>query len=127
MNSNLENMMIKLLMGILLVLGNTEVAKSYETPDYMNSELSDPWQSWSLGYEEGFLGAFCKLEQRGVLSRDKLIRLNKEIYEDTIKKAALECQPPSCDIEDFTSIEIKYLNGQISEEGCPWLKHPETR
>ena len=52
---------------------------------------------------------------------------DEEIYEDTMKQAALECQPPSCDIEDFTSIEINYLNGQISEAGCPWLKHPETR
>ena len=127
MNSNFKNMMIKLLIGILLVLGNTEVAKSNETPEYMMNEMSEPWQSWSLGYEEGFLGAFCKLQQRGVLSRDKLIRLNKEIYEDTMKQAALECQPPSCDIDDFTSIEINYLNGQISEAGCPWLKHPETR
>jgi len=119
--------MIKLLIGILLVLGNTEAAKSYETPHYLMKEVSDPWQSLSLGYEEGFLGAFCKLEQRGVLSRDQLIRLNKEIYEDTAKETALECQPPSCIIEDFTNTEIKYLNGQISEAGCPWLKHPETR
>ena len=65
--------MIKLLIGILLALGNTEVAKSYETPDYMMNNLSDPWQSWSLGYEEGFLRAFCQLEQRGVLSRDQLV------------------------------------------------------
>ena len=47
-----------------------------------------------------------------MLSRDKLIRLNKEIYEDTMKQAALECQPPSCDIEDFSSIEINYLKSQ---------------
>lgn len=120
-----ESMMIKLLLGVLMVFSSATVGKTSELPP--ESVMSDPWQSLSIGYEEGFLGAFCELEKRGVLSRERLNRLNQEIYEFYSRKTALECQPPNCEIEDFSHEELEYMNQSIAADGCPWLKHPETR
>ncbi len=117
-------MILKLLLGALMVFGSATVVKASDLPP--ESVLSDPWKSLSIGYEEGFLGALCELEKRNVVSRERLKRLNKEIYDYHAKETALECQPPNCEVEAFSHDELEYMNQSLAADGCPWLKHPET-
>jgi len=118
-------MILKLLLGVLMVFGSATVGKASDLPP--ESVLSDPWQSLSIGYEEGFLGALCELEKRNVVSRERIKRFNKESYDYHAKETAKECQAPNCEIRDFTSDELDYMNQSVAADGCPWLKHPETR
>ena len=117
--------MIKFLVTFFLISINIGAVKALNFPP--DAVMDDPWQSLSIGYEEGFLGAFCELEKRGALSRERLKQLNVEIYQASTIEAEKECQPPNCEIGDFTNEELDYMNKSIAEAGCAWLKHPETR
>ena len=117
--------MIKFLVSFFVIITNIGAVKATNFPP--NAVIADPWKSLTIGYEEGFLGAFCELEKRGVLSREGLKQLNEEIYQDSTKESDEECKPRNCVIEDFTNEELNYMNKTIVKEGYTWLKHPDTR
>ena len=117
--------MNKLLVSFFVIGINIGAVKALDFPP--DAVMNNPWQSMSLGYEEGFLGAFCELEKSGALSRERVKQLNVETYKATMLEAKKECQPPDCEIGDWTNEDLDYLNKAMAEAGCPWLKHPDTR